>query len=156
MDLIHPNHTSVETIPTHIMKSILPLNEEPTFILWERLEEVSFIPTNVGIVSAFSVLSGRLTLSLGNQYPHSFPNDDSKGVKLTFPKDCPANDDSRYEFPLMNGSPYDGGKNNVKQGDERVVFYYEDGEISYDGNPQVYYCGIMTHKGAAPGGFLLC
>ncbi|KAJ0352268.1 hypothetical protein COL154_012598 [Colletotrichum chrysophilum] len=90
-----------------------------------------------------------------NQYPHPFPNDDSKGVKLNFPKDCPA-DDSRYEFPLMNGSPYDGGKNNVKQGDERVVFYYEDGEISYDGNPQVYYCGIMTHKGAATGGFLMC
>ncbi|KAF4908444.1 hypothetical protein CGCVW01_v012252 [Colletotrichum viniferum] len=57
-----------------------------------------------------------------------------QGVKLNFPKGCPA-DDSRYEFPLMNGSPYDGGKNNVKQGDERVVFYYEDGEISYDGNP---------------------
>ncbi|KAI1667874.1 guanyl-specific ribonuclease f1 [Pyrenophora tritici-repentis] len=91
-----------------------------------------------------------------HSYPHSFTNDDSKGNKLTFPKDCPANDDSRYEFPLKNGSPYDGGKNNVKQGDERVVFYYEDGEISYDGNPQVYYCGIMTHKGAPSGGFLLC
>lgn len=94
-------------------------------------------------------------ITLGNQYPHPFPNDDYKGVKLNFPKDCPA-DDSRYEFPLMNGSPYDGGKNNVKQGDERVVFYYEDGEISYDGNPQVYYCGIMTHKGAATGGLLMC
>lgn len=56
----------------------------------------------------------------------------------------------------MNGSPYDGGKNNVKQGDERVVFYYEDGEISYEGNPRVYFCGIMTHKGAPSGGFLLC
>jgi hypothetical protein len=92
---------------------------------------------------------------LENKYPHPFDKDDSKGVKLTFPKECPA-DDSRYEYPLMNGSPYDGGKNNVKQGEERVVFYYEDGEISYDGNPQVYYCGIMTHTGAQPGGFLLC
>jgi hypothetical protein len=62
MDLIHPNHTSVETIPTHTMRSILPLNEEPTFILWERLEEVSFTPTKVGNVSAFSVFYGRLTL----------------------------------------------------------------------------------------------
>ncbi|KDN71933.1 putative guanyl-specific ribonuclease F1 [Colletotrichum sublineola] len=90
-----------------------------------------------------------------NQYPHPFPNDDSKGNTLKFPKECPA-DDSRYEFPLMNGSPYDGGKNNVKQGDERVVYYYEDGETSADGNPQVYYCGIMTHKGAPSGGFLMC
>ncbi|KAE9569842.1 Guanyl-specific ribonuclease F1 [Colletotrichum fructicola] len=90
-----------------------------------------------------------------NGYPHSFPNNDSKGVKLNFPKDCPA-DDSRYEFPLKNGSPYNGGQNNVKQGDERVVFYFKDGDTSYDGNPQVYYCGIMTHKGAATGGFLMC
>ncbi|KAH7347995.1 hypothetical protein BKA66DRAFT_447540 [Pyrenochaeta sp. MPI-SDFR-AT-0127] len=61
------------------------------------------------------------------KYLRAFPNDDSKGNKLSFPKECPA-DDSRYEFPLMNGSPYDGGpydggKNNVKQGDERVVYY---------------------------------
>ncbi|KAJ0341581.1 hypothetical protein KNSL1_011064 [Colletotrichum chrysophilum] len=123
--------SSAETRLTAGMKFTLLRNEAPTSTSWAKLAAVR------------------------NQYPHPFPNDDSKGVKLNFPKDCPA-DDSRYEFPLMNGSPYDGGKNNVKQGDERVVFYYEDGEISYDGNPQVYYCGIMTHKGAATGGFLMC
>lgn len=51
---------------------------------------------------------------------------------------------------------YDGGKNNVKQGDERVVYYWKDGDIDYQGNPNVVYCGIMTHQGAAKGGFLLC
>lgn len=89
-----------------------------------------------------------------NSYPHSFENDDSKGNKLSFPSWCPA-DTSRYEFPLMN-PVYDGGKNNVKQGDERVVYYWVPGDIDYEGNPNVQYCGIMTHVGAPSGGFLLC
>ena len=60
------------------------------------------------------------------------------------------------EFPLITPPPYDGGKNNVKQGDERVVYYYTPGDRTSDGNPNVEYCGIMTHVGATPGGFFLC
>ncbi|KAI4229061.1 MAG: hypothetical protein LQ349_006445 [Xanthoria aureola] len=90
-----------------------------------------------------------------NKYPHSFDNDDSKGNKLAFPDYCPA-DKKRMEFPLITPPPYDGGKNNVKQGDERVVYYYTPGDRTSDGNPNVEYCGIMTHVGATPGGFFLC
>ncbi|KAH8658168.1 hypothetical protein BX600DRAFT_439339 [Xylariales sp. PMI_506] len=90
-----------------------------------------------------------------NKYPHAFDKNDSKGNTLTFPAECPA-DKNRQEFPLMNGSPYDGGKNNVKQGDERVVYYYEEGEIDDNGNAKAYYCGIMTHVGAPTGGFIMC
>ncbi|KAI1745288.1 hypothetical protein F4680DRAFT_401694 [Xylaria scruposa] len=90
-----------------------------------------------------------------HKYPHAFDNDDSKGHKLNFPSWCPA-DKNRQEFPLINNGPYDGGKNNVKQGDERVVYYYEDGEVDNDGHAMAYYCGIMTHVGAPSGGFLLC
>ncbi|MCJ1267424.1 hypothetical protein MMC22_007309 [Lobaria immixta] len=89
-----------------------------------------------------------------NAYPHPFDNDDSKGNKLNFPSFCPA-DKSRYEFPLKV-PVYDGGKNNVNQGDERVVYYWTPGDIDYEGNPNVQYCGIMTHVGAPSGGFLLC
>ncbi|KAF1962510.1 Ribonuclease/ribotoxin [Byssothecium circinans] len=88
-------------------------------------------------------------------YPHPFDKNDSKGVKLVFPKECPADKD-RYEYPLKKNSVYDGGKSNQSQGDERVVFYYEDGEVDDKKVNKVYYCGIMTHKGAAPGGFVLC
>ena len=90
-----------------------------------------------------------------NKYPHSFDNDDSKGNKLAFPDYCPE-DKKRMEFPLITPPPYDGGKNNVKQGDERVVYYYTPGDQTYDGNPNVEYCGIMTHVGAPTGGFFLC
>ncbi|KAK1982473.1 hypothetical protein LZ30DRAFT_688385 [Colletotrichum cereale] len=89
-----------------------------------------------------------------NKYPHSFHNDDSKGNLLSFPTYCPA-DYSRFEFPLMKGSLYDGSKKDVRQGDERVVYYYEDGATSTDGHPLVYFCGILTHKGAPTGGFML-
>ena len=51
---------------------------------------------------------------------------------------------------------YDGGKNNVNQGDERVVYYWLPGDIDYEGNPNVQFCGLMTHVGAPAGGFLLC
>ncbi|KAI1764643.1 Ribonuclease/ribotoxin [Hypoxylon sp. FL1150] len=89
------------------------------------------------------------------KYPHPFNNDDSKGNKLKFPADCPA-DKNRKEYPLANGKVYNGGKSNSNQGDERVVYYEEPGEIGSDGHPLVYYCGIMTHHGAPTGGFLLC
>ncbi|KAI2621156.1 hypothetical protein GGR54DRAFT_647207 [Hypoxylon sp. NC1633] len=88
-------------------------------------------------------------------YPHPFNNDDSKGNILRFPADCPA-DTNRKEYPLANGKVYDGGKRNTNQGDERVVYYEEPGEVGVDGHPLVYYCGIMTHHGAPTGGFLLC
>ncbi|KAK5656624.1 hypothetical protein OQA88_4604 [Cercophora sp. LCS_1] len=86
------------------------------------------------------------------RYPHPFDHDDSKGNLLHSPSDRPANED-RKEYPLKRGGVYDGGKNNVKQGNERVVYYEEPGEIGGDGRPLVYYCGTMTHTGAPSGGF---
>lgn len=85
------------------------------------------------------------------QYPHKFGNKES----LALPSHCPA-DDNLQEFPLM-APVYDGGKNNVKQGDERVLYYWVPGDIDFQGNPNAKYCGIMTHVGApTTGGFLLC
>ena len=74
---------------------------------------------------------------------------------LAFPPECPIHDPNRYEYPIKKGGVYDGGKNNVKQGDERVVFY-DTQKTNVRGNPQIYFCGIMTHKGAPTGGFKLC
>lgn len=88
------------------------------------------------------------------KYPHSFQNDDSKGNKLSFPDYCPA-DTNRMEYPLLD-PPYNGGKNNVKTGQERVVYYYVPNDDAADGHPNVNYCGVMTHTGAPSGGFLLC
>lgn len=89
------------------------------------------------------------------KYPHSFDHDDSKGHKLNFPSYCPEDKD-RMEFPLVKQGPYDGGKSNTKQGDERVVYFYEDGEVDNNGHAKATYCGIMTHVGAPKGGFLMC
>jgi len=61
------------------------------------------------------------------KFPHAFDHDDSKGVKLHFPKHCPENDKNRQEYPLVK-----------------------------NGHPLVYYCGLMTHDGAAKGGFIQC
>ncbi|KAL8702490.1 MAG: hypothetical protein Q9201_004330 [Fulgogasparrea decipioides] len=88
------------------------------------------------------------------QYPHSFDKDDSKGNKLNFPDYCPA-DTNRMEYPLKVPT-YDGGKSNTNTGEERVVYYWKQGDESYDGNPNVIYCGVMTHTGAPTGGFNLC
>ncbi|GJN71073.1 ribonuclease domain-containing protein [Purpureocillium lilacinum] len=90
------------------------------------------------------------------KFPHAFDHDDSKGVKLHFPKHCPENDKNRQEYPLVKNGPYNGGKNNKKYGDERVVFYYDGKAQGVDGHPLVYYCGLMTHDGAAKGGFIQC
>ncbi|UNI25019.1 hypothetical protein JDV02_010727 [Purpureocillium takamizusanense] len=90
------------------------------------------------------------------KFPHAFDHDDSKGVKLHFPKHCPENDKHRQEYPLVKNGPYNGGKNNKKYGDERVVFYYDGKAQGVDGHPLVYYCGLMTHEGAAKGGFIQC
>ncbi|KAK7936172.1 hypothetical protein PG985_001667 [Apiospora marii] len=78
-----------------------------------------------------------------------------KGHQLNFPSYCPEDTD-RMEFPLFHNGPYDGGKNNQKQGDERVVYFYEPGEVDNNGHAKATYCGIMTHVGAASGGFVLC
>ena len=59
------------------------------------------------------------------------------------------------EYPVKVPT-YDGGKSNTNAGEERVVYYWKDGDVSYDGNPNVLYCGMMTHKGAPSGGFFLC
>lgn len=92
-----------------------------------------------------------------NQYPKILDHNDLKGNQLNFPSaTCPKNDDARKEYPLKVGDRYDRGQNNRNQGDERVVYYHEEGEISYGGSPQVYFCGIITHIGAAAGGFLMC
>jgi len=89
------------------------------------------------------------------KYPHAINNDDSKGHKLVFLPNCPA-DMNRMEYPLKKGKTYNGGKNNKKQGDERVVYYYDQSGNNAK-NPTVTYCGIITHKGAAAkGGFVNC
>lgn len=59
------------------------------------------------------------------------------------------------EYPLKVPT-YDGGKSNTNTGEERVVYYWKQGDESYDGNPNVIYCGVMTHTGAPTGGFNLC
>ncbi|CBX97068.1 hypothetical protein IAQ61_007990 [Plenodomus lingam] len=90
------------------------------------------------------------------KYPHAINNDDSKGHRLVFLPNCPA-DLNRMEYPLKKGTPYDGGKNNKGQGDERVVYYYQKGKRGNGGHPKVTYCGLITHKGAkAKGGFVNC
>ncbi|KAL9055919.1 MAG: hypothetical protein Q9206_002939 [Seirophora lacunosa] len=103
---------------------------------------------------AFAAPSGLESREPSNEpinYPHPFNNYEN----LAFPDGCPA-DGNLSEFPLVSPPPYDGGKNNVKQGDERVVYHYVSGDESYDGNSNVQYCGIMTHVGAPSGGFILC
>ncbi|KAL9608846.1 MAG: hypothetical protein Q9167_006332 [Letrouitia subvulpina] len=87
------------------------------------------------------------------KYPHPIDKDDSKGNKLNFPDYCPA-DTNRMEYP-MKVPTYDGGKSNTNYGQERVVYYWK-GDTSYDGNPNVIYCGMITHTGAPVGGFKLC
>lgn len=90
-----------------------------------------------------------------NKYPHAIDHDDSKGHKLVFLPNCPA-DKNRMEYPLKKGKVYNGGKNNKKQGDERVVYYYQKSG-SNQKNPTVIYCGIITHHGAKEkGGFVNC
>ncbi|KAL9044562.1 MAG: hypothetical protein Q9214_002311 [Letrouitia sp. 1 TL-2023] len=86
-------------------------------------------------------------------YPHPIDKDDSKGNKLNFPDYCPA-DTNRMEYP-MKIPTYDGSKTNTNYGQERVVYYWK-GDTSSDGNPNVLYCGMITHTGAPSGGFKLC
>lgn len=64
--------------------------------------------------------------------------------------------ENRQEFPVVHDGPYNGGPNNINTGDERVVYYWDKTNIAPDGNPIVYYCGLITHTGAATGGFLKC
>lgn len=90
-----------------------------------------------------------------NSYPEVFNNNDSKGVTLQFPEACPV-DDNRFEYPLQKNTVYNGGKNNRPKTQERVVYYQEEGEVDLEGHTKAYYCGVMTHSCAEPGGFKLC
>ena len=62
---------------------------------------------------------------------------------------------NRQEYPLQNGQYYNGGQNDTKQGEERVVYYYT-GEVDFEGHPEAHYCGIVTHVGAPTGGYVAC
>lgn len=77
------------------------------------------------------------------RFPHSYDSTD-----FTFNGDCPA-DENRQEYPLITDGPYNGGLSNKNWGSHRVVYYREPGEIAPDGNPIVYFCGGITHEGAA-------
>ncbi|OAQ64637.2 ribonuclease domain-containing protein [Pochonia chlamydosporia 170] len=84
------------------------------------------------------------------RFPHSYTD-----TKFDFGKNCPA-DDNRHEYPLVTKGPYNGGLNNNKWGNDRVVYYHEPGEIGNDGHPLGYYCGTITHSGAPTGQFVEC
>ncbi|KAK7545691.1 hypothetical protein IWX49DRAFT_333427 [Phyllosticta citricarpa] len=88
------------------------------------------------------------------RYPQSF-NDDAESRGIKFPSYCPANS-MRYEFPLANGLSYNGGPDDTNAGNERVVFFYRDGDVGFDNHPVASFCGIVTRKGAEPNGFVLC
>ncbi|KAK8181756.1 hypothetical protein HDK77DRAFT_486240 [Phyllosticta capitalensis] len=88
------------------------------------------------------------------QFPQTF-NSSAASQTIVPTSYCPANN-MRYDFPLANGLAYNGGPNDTNAGDERVVFFYRSGDISYDSHPVGYYCGIVTRKGAASNGFVLC
>ena len=85
------------------------------------------------------------------RFPHSYTD-----TQFDFGSDCPS-DDNRQEFPLVTNGPYNGGLNNKKWGDHRVVYYYEPGEINeVNSNPVGYFCGTITHAGAETGKFIEC
>jgi hypothetical protein len=84
------------------------------------------------------------------RFPHSY-----ESTEYTFNGHCPA-DGNRQTYPLIFDGPYNGGSNNNKWGDHRVV-YYSKGEEAADGNPITYFCGGLTHEGAAETGqFVQC
>ncbi|KAK8164434.1 hypothetical protein IWX90DRAFT_416208 [Phyllosticta citrichinensis] len=88
------------------------------------------------------------------RYPQSFDDGtESRGIK--FPSYCPANS-MRYEFPLASGLPYNGGPDDKNAGDERIVFFYRNGDVGFDNHPVGSFCGIVTRKGAESDGFVLC
>lgn len=85
------------------------------------------------------------------RFPHEYEDTD-----FTFNDNCPA-DNNRQTFPLIFDGPYNGGiSTNDRYGPHRVV-YYDKGEEAADANPIVYFCGGLTHEGAANDGeFLQC
>ncbi|KAK8155507.1 hypothetical protein BC567DRAFT_236862 [Phyllosticta citribraziliensis] len=106
-----------------------------------------------GIPKIWVVLSN-LDVSPEELYPQSFDDGtESRGIK--FPSYCPANS-MRYEFPLANGLPYNGGPDDTNTGDERIVFFYRNGDVGFDNHPVGSFCGIVTRKGAEADGFVLC
>lgn len=95
---------------------------------------------------------GRKSTQFPNgRFPHSYTN-----TQYTFNGDCPA-DDNRQEYPLIVAGPYNGSpQSNTNWGQHRVIYYREPGEIGSDGHDLVYFCGGVTHEGAAQGAFLQC
>ena len=90
------------------------------------------------------------------RFPHAFTQN-KNGVSLGFLPGCPDNDDIRAEYPLVTSGPYNGGLNNNKWGQDRVVYTHEQGEVDEDGHPKATFCGVMTHTGASEtGAFVLC
>ena len=58
---------------------------------------------------------------------------------------------------MKKGSVYKAGPNNKSQGDERVIYYWDESSRSSDGKPNVYFCGLVTHEGAnGQGNFVQC
>lgn len=87
------------------------------------------------------------------RYPHAYDDE-----IFTSNGHCPA-DNNRQEYPLLAGDVYNGGiSNNIQWGKHRVVFYVKrDDDAAPGGNPVVYFCGGLTHVGAASDGeFLQC
>ncbi|KAJ6151638.1 hypothetical protein N7470_007235 [Penicillium chermesinum] len=97
------------------------------------------------------LLSPPETRGAGN-YPNPFDNDDSKGNQLHFPAHCPEHDENRKEYPLVKNGPYNGGKNNRKYGDERVVFYYDGASQGVRRSPIGLLLWLDYPRGCAQGG----
>lgn len=90
------------------------------------------------------------------RFPHAFQMN-KNGQSLNFLPGCPDNDDARAEYPLVANGPYNGGLNNNKWGNDRVVYVHEPGEVDEDGHDKGTFCGVMTHTGASESGaFVLC
>lgn len=90
----------------------------------------------------------------GKSIPHPIWSNDSKGQHLNIPDHCPP-DENRMKYPLKD-PVYKGAKNNIKPGEDRVVYSWKEEDFAGDGKPIVYYGGVITHKGAPKGGFRLC
>lgn len=87
------------------------------------------------------------------KYPHQFNN----GEDLNLSSKCKAGDPDMQEYPLKQGTYYNGGNQNKKQGPDRVVYLHKQGETDPVENlPQATFCGVMTHTGASDNDFVLC
>jgi hypothetical protein len=61
-----------------------------------------------GIAACYLNIHFVLTKPTEAKYPHKYPYNESKKVKLEFPSECPPKmGENRQEFPLVNNGPYD-------------------------------------------------